>query len=173
MRGRIRLWLEANSSSRLAGSPSGKEKRGLFLQPFLSTPETNGQKLPQLMRTTYKPWQDWREEMSVFIRPQAIFRTLRDFIWEGRVILSAGVPSFSHSSTLLFSSFNFFAPASTSRTSQTKCSFKKWRERKKRAGSWKTSAFALGPERTGMSHANRRETDKLQKQRQNESSLEE
>ncbi|XDV54211.1 hypothetical protein PO909_022555 [Leuciscus waleckii] len=25
------------------------------LQPFLSTPETNGQKLLQLMRTTYKP----------------------------------------------------------------------------------------------------------------------
>ncbi|KAK2871150.1 hypothetical protein Q8A67_023677 [Cirrhinus molitorella] len=46
-----------------AGSPNGKEKRGGggaeshtgALQPFLSTPETNGQKLPQLMRTTYKP----------------------------------------------------------------------------------------------------------------------
>lgn len=25
------------------------------LHPFLSTPETNGQKLPELMRTTYKP----------------------------------------------------------------------------------------------------------------------
>jgi len=59
MRGRIMLWLGAQGSSHLAGSPNGKEKRGggatPVLQPFLSTPETNGQKLLQLMRTTYKP----------------------------------------------------------------------------------------------------------------------
>ncbi len=85
---------------------------------------------------------------------------------------SSEVPSFSHSSTLLSSSL-FFCTCVNKQILTNKVLLQEMKGGEKRAGSWKTCAFALGPERTGMPHTNRRETDKLQKQRQNESSLEE
>lgn len=96
-------------------------------------------------KKTYKPWQVWIVRKSVCswgLKP--FLRASRDFIWgEGRLgFLHSLILTLSIS--LCFFFFLFFAPASTSRSSQTKCFFKKLKERQKRAGSWKAWAFAFG-----------------------------